>query len=80
MANENVQMSDVLARLVSDVTEIQSKLDTLILSNAIILSKLNDTEYDVERKKLLDKVSELKKLYSEALISDLSGKSSPQSA
>ena len=63
MENEKFEIDNPLGKLILENTFISAKLDVLIETNAMILSKLGNTDYEEERKKLYDKVSQLSKFY-----------------
>ena len=63
MENEKFEIDNPLGKLILENTFISDKLDVLIETNAMILSKLGNTDYEEERKKLYDKVSQLSKFY-----------------
>lgn len=71
MENEKFEIDNPLGKLILENSFISAKLDVLIETNAIILSKLKNTDYEEERKKLHDKVTQLSKIYLDGLNPDV---------
>lgn len=71
MENEKFEIDNPLGKLIIENTFINAKLDVLIEANAMILSKLRNTDYEEERNKLHNKVTQLNKIYLDGLKPDL---------
>jgi len=63
MEDKKFEIENPLGKLILENSFINAKLDVLVEANALILSKLRNTEYEEERKKLHEKIIQVQKIY-----------------